>query len=105
MKTILLIFATAIFAVAAAADNYKLTLFHPSQVGDKELKAGVYKMRVDENHVIIQQGRSKKFEADVEVETGDETYSNTTVRYSNGDGKYTVSEILLEGTSKKLVFN
>ena len=37
--------------MAAAADNYKLTLFHPTQFGEKELKAGVYKLRVDDNHI------------------------------------------------------
>jgi hypothetical protein len=59
---------------------------------------------VEDSRVVIKQGR-KTVEAEVRVESTDEENKKTTVRYNNGDGKYRISEIRLEGTSKKLVFN
>ena len=44
-------------------------------------------------------------EAPVKVENESSKFSNTTVRYSNGDGKYKITEIRLGGTNMKLVLN
>lgn len=102
MRTILLFFVTAL--LASAADTYRLTLFYPSLVGDKTLRAGDCKITVDGDKVVMQQGRTK-IEAQATIETAGETFKSTTVRYRNGDGKYRVSEIRLGGTNTKLVFN
>jgi hypothetical protein len=91
-------------AIAGAADNYKLTLFYPSIVGDGELKPGDCQVEVADGHVTLKQGR-KKVEADVRVETVDEKFKATSIRYDNGDGKQRISEIRLGGTTTKLVFN
>ena len=104
MKTILLLFATMCLAVATAAENHKLNLFYPSLVGETELQPGNCRLTVNDNQVVIKQGR-KKVEASVKVETVDEKFKSTTVRYNNGDGKYRISEIRLGGTNTKLVFN
>lgn len=104
MKTVLLLLTTVFLATAAAAENYKITLFQPSYVGQEELKPGDYNLIVDNDHVVIKKGR-KTVEMDVKVESVDEKYKSTTIRYDNGDGKYQISEIRLRGTNTKLVFN
>jgi len=104
MKITLLLFTTVFLAVATAAENYKLTLFQPSYVGENQLQAGDYQLIVDDGHVIIKKGR-KTVEADVKVESAGQKYKATTVRYDNTGGKYRISEIRLRGTSIKLVFD
>ncbi len=105
MKTIVLLFAVAMFSVAMAAESYDLTLFQESVVAGQELKAGDYKVVVDADKVFFKKGRKTKAEASVKVEANGEKYRSTTVRYDNGDGKYRISEIRLGGTNQKLVLN
>ena len=104
MKTIVLLFAATVLAVASAAENYTLTLFQPSVVAGTELKAGDYKLTLNDGHVLFKNGR-KKFETDVTVETVEEKYKSTRVRYKDEGGKLHITEIRLGGTNKKLVFN
>jgi hypothetical protein len=104
MKTVLLMFAVAALAMATAAENYRITLFQPSLVGNDELQAGDYNLSVDGGHVVIKKG-GKALEVDVKVEETKEKFKSTSVRYVNGGGKYRISEIRLGGTNRKLVFN
>lgn len=103
MKKVLLSFATLALAVASAASSYRITLFQPSIVAGTELKPGDYKVTLKDNKAIISSGKTS-VEANVTSETADAKFSSTTVRYSNGDGKYRVQEIRLGGTNTKLVF-
>ena len=104
MRTLLALFAAGLLTVAAAKENFRLTLFQPSFVAETELEAGEYQLSVDSERVVFKKGR-KTIEATAKVETGQETYKSTTVRYDNGNGKYKVAEIKLGGTNQKLVFN
>ena len=99
-----MLFVTALLTVASAAENYKVSLFYPSVIGEAELRPGNCQLTVDDSHVVIKQGR-KTVEAEVKVESTEQENKKTTVRYRNGDGKYRISEIRLGGTSKKLLFN
>jgi len=103
MKKILLSFATLALAVASAAPSYRVTLFQPSMVNGTELKPGEYKVTLSDNKAVISSGKTS-VEATVKTETADSKFSSTTVRYSNGGGKYQVQEIRLGGTTTKLVF-
>ena len=101
-KKVLLSFATLAIAVASAA-SHRITLFQPTIVGNTELKAGDYKLTLQDNKAIISQGKTS-VEAQVKTETADSKFSSTSVRFRNGDGKYHVQEIRLGGTTTKLVF-
>lgn len=101
---ILLSFATLALAVSSAASSYRVTLFQPSIVAGTELKPGTYKITLNENKAVISSGKTS-VEAEVKSETADAKYPSTTVRYTNGDGKYRVQEIRLGGTSTRLVFD
>jgi hypothetical protein len=91
-------------AAVASAKSYTVKLFQPSVVGGAELQPGEYKLDVNESKVTIRSGKNSA-EATVTVESGDQKYASTSVKYQNGDGKYRIQEIRLGGTKTKLVFN
>ena len=97
-------FGTFALAVAGAASTYRVTLFERSMFGATELKPGDYNIELRDGKAVIKAGR-KRVEAPVRVETADERFPSTSVRYSNGDGKYHVQEIRVGGTNTKLIFN
>jgi hypothetical protein len=103
MKKFAFTFAVMALAVASAADTYRVTLFQPSVIAGKELKAGEYKVTVTDNKAVISQGKNS-VESAVKVEGTDNKFNSTSVRYTNADGKYKVQEIRLGNTKTKLVF-
>lgn len=100
----MLFFLALASASLVQAKSYTVTLFQPSVVGGTELKAGSYRLEVDGEKAVIK-GAKQSAEAAVKVETTEQKFGATVVRYQNGDGKYRVTEIRLGGTSTKLVFN
>jgi len=97
-----LLFVTVALMVASAA-SYNVTLFQPSLIGGKELKAGEYKLTVDGDKAIFATGK-EKVEAPAKIETADTKFSSTSVRYDNEGGKMKVTEIRIGGTNQRLVF-
>lgn len=104
MKKLMFSFATLALAIASAASSYHFSIFQASYVGGKELKPGDYKIQLDGDKATIKVGK-QVVEAAVKVENGSEKFPETSVRYGTADGKMTVQEIRLGGTSTKLVFN
>ena len=90
--------------MVASAATYNVTLFQPSVVAGKDLKAGDYKVTVDGDKAIISIGK-QKVEASAKMETADSKFSSTSVRYTNEDGKMKIQEIRIGGTNQKVVFN
>jgi hypothetical protein len=103
-RKILLSFAILAVSAVASAKSYTVTFFQPSIVGGAELQPGEYKLDLNESKVTIRSGK-KSAEATVKVESADQKFPATSVRYQNGDGKYRIQEIRLGGTTTKLVFN
>jgi len=103
MRKLVFSFALMALAVASAADSYRVTLFQPSVVAGKELKPGEYKVTVKGDKAVISLGKHT-VEAPVKVETTDNKFTTTSVRYMSGEGKYKVQEIRLGNTKTKLVF-
>ena len=89
---------------ASAASSHTVTFFQPSTVGGTELKAGDYKLMMENDKVVIQKGK-EKVEAMVKVESADSKFSSTSVRYADQNGKMKVTEIRLGGTTTRLIFN
>jgi hypothetical protein len=102
-KRILVVFLFVALAVASAK-TYSVTLFQPSVVAGTELKAGDYRVNVDNDKVVITNGK-QSVESAVKVEQTDSKFGSTTVRYANDEGKYRIQEIRLGGTKLKLVFD
>ena len=103
MSKLIMLFAILGLSMANAK-SFTLTLFAPSVVGGAELKPGEYKLELKDGKAVITNGKQSS-EAEVKVENADRNYASTSVRYSNGDGKYHIQEIRLGGTKMKLVFN
>ena len=103
MKKFWLGFAVLAMSVASAADSYHVTLYEPSTIAGKQLKAGDYKIEIKDNKAVIKAGK-EIVEAPVKVENSDSKFSTTTVRYNNAEGKNQVQEIRFGNTKTKLVF-
>jgi len=103
MQKVFVFILAAAMSIAAAAQSYKVTLFQDSIVNGETLKAGDYKVVVENDKATITAGK-KSVQAPVKVESADSKFSSTSVRYQNGDGKYRVKEIRIGGTATKLVF-
>jgi hypothetical protein len=104
MKKLLLSFGTLALAVASAASSYHFSIFERSFLAGQELKPGEYKIQLNGDKATIKAGK-QTVEAAVKVENGTEKFSDTSVRYATANGKMTVQEIRLGGTTTKLVFN
>lgn len=104
LSNLMLSFGTLALAIASAASSYHFSIFQPSFLAGKELKPGDYKIELNGDKAMIKVGK-QMLEAAVKVENGSEKFQETSVRYGTADGKMTVQEIRLGGTSTKLVFN
>ena len=91
--------------VPGAGGNYKITLLQPSIVKGNELKAGDYRLNVGADRVTITSGKKESIEVPVKVESVDQKFDTTAIRYSDEAGKAAISEIRIGGTKTKLVFN
>ncbi len=101
-KKFMLSFAAAALMVASAAEKHNITLFQPSLVNGTELAPGDYRMELDGDKLVISKGK-QKIEANVKTEQADSKFGSTSVRYANANGKFTVQEIRLGGTNRKLI--
>jgi hypothetical protein len=105
LSKLMLSFGTLALAVASAASNYHFSILQSSYIGGQELKPGDYKIEVNGDKATIKSGRQVVETASVKVENGTEKFGDTSVSYNNADGKLTVKEIRIGGTTTKLVFN
>src|SRR4051794_35479222 len=103
IKKLAVLFAIVALGVAAA-ETYKVTLFQTAVVQGKELKPGQYKIDVKNNVLTIASGKNV-VETPVKVETSDQKFDVTTIRYATGEGTYSIQEIRVGGTKMKLVLN
>jgi hypothetical protein len=104
LKQILTSFAFVTLSVASAA-TYKVSLMEPSVVKGKELKAGDYQFNVKENSVVIEKGKKLQMEVPAKVENTNKKYDHTRVLYNEHQGKFSIQEIELGGTTTKLTFD
>ena len=83
------VLAFAILGLAAAsAATYRVTLSQPSKVEGKQLKAGEYRLNVENSKLTIVSGK-ESVEVPVKVQTGDTKFESTSVRYTGTDRKST----------------
>ena len=99
VKGLTLGFATLALAAASAATSYKVTFYEPVMVNGTTLKAGEYRVEVDNDKAIIKRGKAVA-ESPVKVESNDAKFPSTTVRLAGTQ----VEEIRVGGTRTKLVF-
>jgi len=98
------ILSVAACAIAAAA-TYRVSLPVDVTVDGQSLKAGDYRVDLDQETVTLQRGK-QKISTKVRTETADKKFDTTTVRYVQANGtNYNVAEIHIGGTKTRLVFD
>ena len=100
-----IVVAFVIFAVALvwAASSHTVNFSKPAIVGSTEIKAGDYKLKLNENKAILTKGKTV-VEADVNVENGPNKFNQTSACCLGEDGKYRLQEIRVGGTNTKVTF-
>jgi len=110
VKKFVLAFAILALALAtagtvpSAGGSYKITLAQPSVVNGNDLKAGEYRLNLGTEKVTIVNGK-QSLEVPVKIENADKKFDVTAIRYTNVNGKMTISEIRLGGTKTRLLLN
>ncbi len=99
-----LIFATLALGLASAANFYHLRISDPTWIGSNELKPGDYKVDVQADKAVIEQGKIK-VEVPVTVEKADRKYPTTAMITESVNGKPQIDEIHFGGTETRLVFH
>jgi hypothetical protein len=86
-------------AAFAASNTYKVNILQDSVVEGKQVKAGDYKIVVEDNTAVLKHGK-QSVEVPAHTEQSQSKYSNTQVRYVDNS----ISEIHVGGTMTKIVF-
>ena len=108
-KIVMVLAILALVATAGtipAGGRYKITLDQPSVVKGTLLKAGDYRITLGDAKVIITNDSGKKpIEVPAKLESVEKKFSDTVVGYVTENGKQTLTEIRLGGTTIKVVFD
>jgi alkyl sulfatase BDS1-like metallo-beta-lactamase superfamily hydrolase len=102
LKRFVLAFAILGLAVASA-ETYRVTLSQPSTVKGKQLKAGDYRLNLENSKLTIVNGK-ESVEVPVTVQTGTTKFETTAVRYTGTGDKVSLKEIRIGGTKTSLLF-
>jgi hypothetical protein len=103
VKKLAFLISTFALLVASAASSHRITLTRPSVVNGTELKAGEYRLNLDDAKATLVSGKTT-VEVPVKIENADSKFGSTAVRYAEQGGKSTISEIRLGGTKTRVVF-
>lgn len=96
------VFAALALGVATAASNYSLNLDSKVWVGDKELKAGDYKVTINGDKAVIKSGKNV-VEVPAKVETSPNKYTVSTINTKTEGGKVMLREIHVGGSSTRII--
>jgi hypothetical protein len=86
------------------AATYRVTIADPVVVDGKELKAGDYKVEVNDTTAVLRNGKDST-EVKVTTESNSTKYNATSVRFQQEGGKNKLQEIHIGGTKTKLVID
>jgi hypothetical protein len=97
---LMFVFAAAGFA---SATTYNVKLLETTNIHGTQLKAGEYKLDVDNGKAVFHHGKTTA-EAPAKVATSDRKYKDTKFIYGNdSNGQLTLREIDLGGSSVRIV--
>lgn len=92
------LFTVGVMTVSAA--TYKVSLHQDSTINGQELKAGDYKVEVNNNTAVLKKGK-QTVEVPVHEETAPSKFASTQIQYVDNNK---LQEIRVGGTKTKLVF-
>jgi hypothetical protein len=104
MRRLLVVLDLASLAIVSAK-TYEISLSAPTKAGSVQLKAGVYKLKVDGSNATFTEVNSQKsFTTPVKVQTADKKFEDTTVQATKDNEGDRINEIDLGGSTTKLGF-
>jgi hypothetical protein len=105
-KSLLIVGALGIASIGiASAKTYDIRLESPAMVGNTELKAGEYKLKVEGTQVVFTDVQSSRtFTAAVKVANGAQKFGETVVETTQQADMAHIDAIDLAGSSTKLEF-
>jgi hypothetical protein len=90
----------------ASAKSYTIAFIGPTVVGNTQLPAGEYKLKVDGSNVVITSvDKNKSVTAPVKIENVDKKYDETAVESTTQGNAQHINAIELGGSNTKLEFN
>jgi hypothetical protein len=103
---VLAILALVASAGTVPAGHYRFTLDRPAIVKGTVLKAGDYRLALGDAKVVITDSYGHKpIEVPVKIESVEKKFGETVIGYNTENGKDSIREIRLGGTTTKVVFN
>jgi hypothetical protein len=99
-KTLLLTFVALGATAFASSNTFRMTLTQDSVVEGKTLKAGDYKVSIENGNAVIKQGK-ETIEVPAREENESSKYSTTSLLYQNDDK---LSEVRFGGTHTRIIF-
>lgn len=99
-----LVLFLGIAAMAMASSNrYSIAVSEPIVVAGTEFRAGKLSLELDGQMATLREGK-KSIATPVKVETAEETYRSSSVRWDTIEGKHKLREIRVGGTNLRLTF-
>ncbi|HWC97063.1 MAG TPA: hypothetical protein VG456_09945 [Candidatus Sulfopaludibacter sp.] len=98
LSFLILALAAAFAGTVPSAHSYRITLGQAAVVNGTDLKAGEYRLNVDESKITLVLGKVT-VESPAKIEIVEKKYDDTAIRYT---GK-TIAEIRIGGTKTKIV--
>jgi len=102
IKRLLIVFSVLGLSIAGA-ESYQVFL-QSSRTEGADIKAGNYSVDLQDGKAVITHGH-QKLEVPVKVENANQKYTSTNVVYASDNGRNSIREIQLRGTTIKLVFS
>jgi len=106
-KSLFLVAALAVFSLpVASAKSYDIALDGPTMVGNTQLPAGEYTLKLKgSNAIFTNEANDKSVTAPVKIENVDKKYDETAVETVQKGNIAHVTDIKLGGSKMKLEFN
>ena len=98
-KFIFTVTAASAITAFAASNTYKVDILDNTTIEGKQLKAGSYKVEVENNTAVLKSGKNA-IEVPAHTEQAASKYSGTQIQYVDN----AVHEIHIGGTNTKIVF-
>jgi hypothetical protein len=99
-KTIFGLFTAALMIASAATGTFRVSILQDSVVDGKTLKAGDYKLEIQNNMAVLKHGKDS-IQLPAREETSASKFSQTEIQYTNNND---LQEIRIGGTNTKVVF-
>ena len=100
-KAVLGFFTAALMVASAATGTFKVSILQNSVVDGKKLKAGDYKLEIQNNVAVLKHGKDI-VQAPAREETSASKFATTEIQYTNNNN---LQEIHIGGTNTKIVFS